>query len=262
MHFSTVSAVLAFAVSAYAQTAGFDALTSPTQDQTVAAGSTLDIIWEPTALYNKDTVTITLLQGTTPSTLSTGATVASKFDASIVVNLLTKPSGSIANSAGKFSWAIPADIASFATYGFQLTLDSDSKIFQYSFPFHITTTSSSSSSYSASGTVASTKTMTLSTGSAYTPYSTIATSSTNSTSAIKTSYSASTLSTATSVKPTGNSTLTYITPTATGTSSIAASKTGSATTSSVASATANAAVANLASGSLALVGGLVLALAM
>jgi len=249
MRFSTISAVCAFAAAAYAQTAGFDALSSPTQDQEVAAGSTLDIIWEPTATYNNDTVTITLLEGSTPSTLSTGPIVAS----------------SIASSAGKFSWAIPSDIGSFATYGFQLTLDSDAKIFQYSFPFHITGASSSSSTSSATGSItsaASTKTLTLSTGTAYTPISTSSTSSANSTTSVKTSYSASTLATVSSVKPTSNSTLTYVSPTATA-ATTTSSKTGSATTtSSPAAATTNAAAANIAQGSLALFGGLVLALAL
>lgn len=248
MRFSTVSAVLACAATACAQTAGFDAITAPTQDQNVAAGSTLDIVWEPTSTYNNDTITITLLEGSTPATLSTANVVAS----------------SIANSAGKYSWAIPSDIASFATYGFQLTLDSDSKIFQYSFPFHITGASSSSSSASSSATsAASTKTLTLSTATGYSLSPTISsTSSANSTLIIKTSSSASTLATVTSVKPTGNSTLTYITPTATASGSTA-SNTGTATsTSTPAAATHNAAVANIASGSLALFGGLILALAL
>lgn len=251
MRFSIISAVCAFAATAYAQTAGFDALSIPTQDQKVAAGSTLDITWEPTAAYNKDTVTITLLQGSTPSTLSAGPIVAS----------------SIASSAGKFSWTIPSDIGSFATYGFQLTLDSDTKIFQYSFPFHITGASSSSATSSATGSItsaASTKTLTLSTGTAYTPIPTSSSisSSANSTTVVKTSYSASTLATVSSVKPTGNSTLTYVSPTATAATTTSA-KTGSATTtSSPAAATTNAAAANIAQGSLALFGGLVLALAL
>ncbi|KUJ22556.1 uncharacterized protein LY89DRAFT_303726 [Mollisia scopiformis] len=243
MRFSTVSAVLAFAASTYAQTAGFDPITAPTQDQDVAAGSTLDIIWEPSANYT-GTISITLLEGATPATLSLGDVVKAGIE----------------NSVGKYSWAIPSDIASFATYGFKLTLDSDTTIFQYSFPFHITGASSTSS---GSVTAVSTKTMILSTGTAYTPSST-PTSSANITSVVKTASSnATTMSTATSVKPTGNSTLTYITPTTTGAGSTA-SKTGSATTTSSgpASATTNAAVANIASGSMALFGGLILAFAL
>lgn len=80
MRFSTISAVFGLAASVRAQfnpTAGFDVLTSPTQDQTVAAGSTLDIIWEPTAAFDKETVSITLLQGSTPSTLVAGDVITS-----------------------------------------------------------------------------------------------------------------------------------------------------------------------------------------
>jgi hypothetical protein len=252
MRFSTISAVLAFAASTYAQTAGFDPITAPTQDQNVAAGSTLDIVWEPSANYT-GTVSITLLEGATPSTLTLGNVVKAGIE----------------NSVGKFSWAIPSDIATFATYGFKITLDSDTTIFQYSFPFHITGTSTSSSSYSGSMTSASTKTMTLSTGTAYTPTSSALSSSTSSanltSSVIKTaSYNATTMSTASSIKPTGNSSTTYAVSTTTGSGS-SASKTGSSattTSSGPAAATTNAAVANIASGSMALFGGLVIAFAL
>lgn len=84
MQFSIIAATLALAASVCAQTAGFDPITAPTQDQTMAAGSTLDIVWEPTANYSSDTVTITLLQGATPSTLELGNVVKGMFDASIV----------------------------------------------------------------------------------------------------------------------------------------------------------------------------------
>jgi len=250
MRFSTISAVLALAASACAQTANFDAITSPTQDQTVAAGSTLDIVWEPSADHT-GTVTITLLQGATPATLSLGDVVKAGIDSSV----------------GTYSWTIPSDIGSFATYGFKLTLDSNATVFQYSFPFHIT---GASTSYSASGTGSSTTplstvTKTLSTGTAYTPSSTY-TSSANITSIIKTaSANSSTLSTVTAVKPTGNSTLSYVASTATVTtaSGSTASKTAATITGTgPATATTNAAVANIASGSMALFGGLVLAFAL
>ncbi|KAE8447490.1 hypothetical protein EG329_010763 [Mollisiaceae sp. DMI_Dod_QoI] len=247
MRFSTISAILAFAASTYAQTAGFDAITAPTQDQNVAAGSTLDIIWEPSANYT-GTVTITLLEGATPSTLEKGPVIKAGIE----------------NSDGKFSWSIPSDVGTFATFGFTISLDSDPTIFQYSFPFHITgaTGSSSTSSGSTTASAASTKTMTLSTGTAYTP-SITATSSANITSILSTaSFNATTLSTASVVKPTGNATLTFVS-TATGAGSTA-TKSGSATATSSgpAAATTNAAVSNMASGSLAMIGGLVLALAL
>lgn len=73
MRYSLISAALALASSVFAQTPGFDAISSPTQGQSVAAGSTLDIVWDP-ANYT-GTVTITLLEGGSPSTLSLGPVV-------------------------------------------------------------------------------------------------------------------------------------------------------------------------------------------
>jgi hypothetical protein len=46
------SAFLGLRAFTNAQTAGFDAITSPTQDQEVAAGFSLDITWEPSASYS------------------------------------------------------------------------------------------------------------------------------------------------------------------------------------------------------------------
>jgi hypothetical protein len=77
MRYSFVSAaILALVSSVFAQTANFDAITSPTQDQIVALGSPLDIVWEP-GNYTASgvTVSITLLQGQTPSTLAEGPLV-------------------------------------------------------------------------------------------------------------------------------------------------------------------------------------------
>ena len=65
------AAVLAFASVVCAQTANFDAITSPYQDQNVAAGEPFDIVWEASKNYT-GTVTIQLLEGATPSTLSKG----------------------------------------------------------------------------------------------------------------------------------------------------------------------------------------------
>ncbi len=45
--------------------------------------------------------------------------------------------GGVASSAGKFAWSVDSTLGKDATYGIQITLDSDSTIFQYSFPFHI-----------------------------------------------------------------------------------------------------------------------------
>lgn len=74
MKFSLVAVLAATAASVIAQTPGFDVTSTPTQDQTIKAGSSLEIVWEPAT--EKGTVTITLLQGASPSTLQLGPVVA------------------------------------------------------------------------------------------------------------------------------------------------------------------------------------------
>lgn len=79
MQYSYVAAaILAFTSSVFAQTAGFAAISVPTQDQNVEAGSVLDITWQPSTEHTGP-ITIELLQGASPSTLEIGATVAGSF---------------------------------------------------------------------------------------------------------------------------------------------------------------------------------------
>jgi hypothetical protein len=143
------------------------------------------------------------------------------------------------NSAGKYTWSVPTTTPSFATYGFSISLDSDPTIFQYSFPFHITGLSGSSTTNSSS---TSTVTMHLSTGSAYT-------SSSSSTPSLNSTTSS------TIAKPTSNVTLS----TTIATKTTAPSKTASSTSSAAPTTTTNAAVAQVATGSLAMIGGLIIA---
>lgn len=67
--FASTAAFLALISSVFAQTEGFDAITSPTEGQILQAGQTYTITWDPTAEYNSDTVTIRLLQGADQNTL-------------------------------------------------------------------------------------------------------------------------------------------------------------------------------------------------
>jgi len=238
MQYSFISAAfLALASSVVAQTAGFDVITSPVKDQKVAAGSPFEIVWQPGKYTeDKDTATISLLQGATPETLQPGQVVVA----------------SVKNSLGKYTWNVPSDIPAFDTYGFQITLDSDKAIFQYSFPFHITGTFGIKGiSASESGTT----TIHLGTGTAYTPKPTA-----NSTTIVPT-----TSKNATSVKPTpkpsSNYTLTTGITTVKSTPSTPTSA-PSSTSSVPAQQTTNAAMANAVSGSLALIGGVVLAFAL
>ncbi|EKD19276.1 uncharacterized protein L3040_009284 [Drepanopeziza brunnea f. sp. 'multigermtubi'] len=138
MRYSTISAaILAMASSVMAQTADFAAMYTPTQNQQVAAGSVLDITWQTSTVYTGP-VTIQLLQGATPSTLELGLVVAASIDQAL----------------GKFSWTVPTDLQSFATYGFKITLDSTASLpeptFQFSFPFHITGLAAAAASSSSS----------------------------------------------------------------------------------------------------------------
>jgi len=253
MQYSFVAAaVLAFTSSVFAQTAGFAAITVPTQDQNVEAGSVLDITWQPSTEHTGP-ITIQLLQGATPATLEIGETVAESID----------------QTTGKFAWTVPKDLKSFATYGFKLTLDSTKSdanpIFQFSFPFHVTGlgSSSTSSSYSASAT-GGTTTVHISTGPSYTAKPTTSSYSASSTSVNSTStYVPSTKSASASasmiVYPTANITLsTTLTPTTapTGTGS-----SPSSTGSSPSTVTGNSA-STIARGGLAVAAGMVLAFAL
>jgi len=222
------TAILAFASAVYATnpTPGFDPITSPIQDQNIAAGSSFDIVWDPSANYT-GTVTIQLLQGATPSTLSTGDVIKAGID----------------SSAGTYTWAVPTTLQYFATYGFVITADSNSTLFQYSFPFHVTGLSGA-----AVGSSTSTYTMHLSTGTAYTSSSTPAANST--TTALN--------STSTISKPTSNITLS----TTIATKTASTGQTTSSSSSAAPTSSKNAAVAQVATGSLAMIGGLIVAFAL
>lgn len=78
MRFSTSNAALLALVSrVVAQIDGFDAITKPTKNEVLEAGSTYQITWDYSAQY-AGTISITLLEGDTPSTLELGDTIASK----------------------------------------------------------------------------------------------------------------------------------------------------------------------------------------
>ncbi|KAH8885087.1 hypothetical protein GQ53DRAFT_367194 [Thozetella sp. PMI_491] len=117
MHF-TAATVLAFAASALAQTLHFDAITKPGQSETIPAGSKYTIQWEPSTEYS-GTVSLSVIGGASPQTLQPVADIAKSVD----------------NSLGTYDWAVPSSLGSLAVYGIQITLDSNSSIFQYSFPF-------------------------------------------------------------------------------------------------------------------------------
>lgn len=61
-------AVLAFAGATLAQVAGFNPITKPTEGEKVTAGSTYEIVWQPSATY-PGTIAIGLLGGSSPQDL-------------------------------------------------------------------------------------------------------------------------------------------------------------------------------------------------
>ncbi|KAL1838595.1 hypothetical protein VTJ49DRAFT_2491 [Mycothermus thermophilus] len=114
------ASIVAFATAALAQTAGFHPIPKPSQGEEVAAGSVYEIVWQPDSTHPGE-ITIGLLGGATPSTLSIVDTIATGVD----------------GSAGKFSWAVPSTLGNLETYGIMITLESDNSVFQYGFPFKI-----------------------------------------------------------------------------------------------------------------------------
>ena len=77
--------------------------------------------------------------------------------------LLTYFAAGVVNSAGSFSWAVDSTLGDDAVYGLVIALTSNSKIFQYSFPFQIKATGGkTSSAYPTTGSA--TKTITTSYG--------------------------------------------------------------------------------------------------
>ncbi|KAL2155075.1 hypothetical protein VTH82DRAFT_3751 [Thermothelomyces myriococcoides] len=121
MRFSiTALLALASAVVAQGPTGGFNAITNPKEGEEVPAGSTYEIVW----LHNKawpGDVTIALLGGSSPQTLTVVDTIAEGVD----------------GATGTYSWDVPSSLGDLDTYGIMITLESDPSIFQYGFPFKI-----------------------------------------------------------------------------------------------------------------------------
>ncbi|KAH8675806.1 Ser-Thr-rich glycosyl-phosphatidyl-inositol-anchored membrane family-domain-containing protein [Xylariales sp. PMI_506] len=235
MRFTAISAAaaLAFAASALADTtAGFDAITAPGDGDSVPAGESYTIKWEP-GTYTTGTVTISLIGGADSAHLNTVETIATDVE----------------SSAGSYVWAVESTLGDLATYGIQITLDSNTTIYQYSFPFPITGGSDSGSSSSSSGSSSVASSTSVSSDSSAATYSASTTASG------KTSTTASTLATVTTTSAgsttAGSSGAAGTTITSTKSASATASKTTSATTTA-----ATGAAPRVAAGYMALFGGL------
>ncbi|EHL03407.1 hypothetical protein M7I_0630 [Glarea lozoyensis 74030] len=125
---SAIFAAVALATSVFAQetTPGFAAITAPTKDANLVAGSDFKIEWQPGTTPSSATFTIQLLQGgPTQDKLVIGETIAG---------------------------------LTFELYGIKISLDSAPTTFQYSNPFHIVGGSSSSSTVSTTSSASSSST--------------------------------------------------------------------------------------------------------
>jgi len=237
MRYSFVfAALLAVASSVVGEI--FPDVSSPTVDQVIPAGVSFDIIWVPAGVDG--TISITLLQGATNTSLATGPVIATG------VKILD----------GKFSWV--AVDGGFATYGFFFQDEQKKDLTQYSNPFHIKG-SKGASETSATG---STTTIHLSTGPSYTAVatSTSTTSAPSSTVTVLSTSTSANVSSSTIIVPSSSSNLTLLTSTSTRGVGPSPTTSNPSATSSI--TTPNAAVANIATGGLAMVGGLLIALAL
>ncbi|KAL6908686.1 Ser-Thr-rich glycosyl-phosphatidyl-inositol-anchored membrane family domain-containing protein [Trichoderma evansii] len=152
----TVPALMALVGSAFAQTADFDPVTVPTNNQHITAGAPFTIEWQAPAKYAGNTISIQLIGGPTQATQVPLDVIAT----------------GIANSAGKFVWNVPATLGADAFYGFIVRSENDQSVFQYSNPFHV----DKAASPPAQGTTTVTtstgvKTVSLATQSTSAPYS-------------------------------------------------------------------------------------------
>lgn len=117
----SAAALMAFAAKALAQVVDFDPVHVPTNWQKVSAGTTLDIAWEAKPKYSGEKISISLIGGATQNTQVPIKTIATGVD----------------NDAASYSWAVDSTLGDQNVYGLVLKLESNPKVFQYSFPFKI-----------------------------------------------------------------------------------------------------------------------------
>ncbi|KAI0385776.1 Ser-Thr-rich glycosyl-phosphatidyl-inositol-anchored membrane family-domain-containing protein [Hypomontagnella monticulosa] len=238
------ASALAFAASAFAQTAGYAVMTSPAEGQQVPSGKTFTIKWEAGKFTGP--ATISLMGGESAGTLIPGPVLAT-----------------VDVTEGSFAWNVDCSLGKEKTYGIKITSVADAATFQYSFPFAIagpscsggagqyptlssSTTSSSSSSSASSSSISKSSTIS--------SYPTL-TSVTSSSSSTPIYFSSKPGNLSTTAVPTSS----YGAPTTVITStSVTSAPTGSATTSAPVTIPTGAA-SNVAAGSFAFFGGLAIA---
>jgi hypothetical protein len=236
MRFS-ITALFAFATAVMAQTEGFNVITKPVKGEQVPAGSTYEIVWQPSAAHPGE-ITIGLLGGASPQTLSVVDTIAKGVD----------------GVDGTYSWSVPSTLGDMETYGIMITLESDASVFQYGFPFQIVPDESGSSS-SAVATATPTATATDDDSETSTSSSKASTKTASTKSVTSTTFEVPS-STIISSTIKGNLSTTASPSSTITTSPI--SDTPSETTTSTSSIVTNG-VASLAAGSFAMLGGVAMA---
>ncbi|OAQ72307.1 cell wall beta-glucan synthesis [Pochonia chlamydosporia 170] len=146
MRFS-ITAVLAFAATALAQTPDFDPIYTPKSGETIKAGAPFTVTWTAPPKYADGTIKIELIGGATQPTQVKLADIAS----------------GVKNSANTYTWNVDASLGDKAVYGLVFRLESNPSIFQYSNPFHIKGSDGASGSGSVTKTTShGVKTVTLS----------------------------------------------------------------------------------------------------
>lgn len=121
---SVATAVMAFAAAAFAQsapTADFDPVTKPESNEVVPAGKTYEITWQVPDKYAAETISISLIGGETQDTQVPLSDIAT----------------GVANADGKYSWAVDDSLGAENVYGLVVKLESNPDVFQYSNPFKI-----------------------------------------------------------------------------------------------------------------------------
>ncbi|KAL4727854.1 hypothetical protein ACLX1H_004544 [Fusarium chlamydosporum] len=115
-------AITTFIVRVLAQTADFDRIITPANLQSVPAGESFKISWETPAKYSDEKISISLIGGPTQGTQQPIKTIAT---------------AGIDNDEEFYNWAVDSDLGGEQVYGLVFRSESNSTVFQYSFPFKI-----------------------------------------------------------------------------------------------------------------------------
>lgn len=77
--FTSAAALMAMVSAAFAQTADFDPVYKPENNEQIPAGSTYEITWQAPAKYSQGTISIHLIGGATQNTQVPLADIACKL---------------------------------------------------------------------------------------------------------------------------------------------------------------------------------------